>query len=100
MPDRLATLLPYPAKVQAQPGQFAMDKHIPVAAGPAAQQAADAVRQMLAALPWPPAPGNAGPLEGPHPLQQGGIGPRRHRAGYLAADVTRHLAELAGGGAS
>ena len=35
------------------------------------------------------------PLQGPHPWQQGGTGPRRHRAGYLAADVTRHLAELA-----
>ena len=37
------------------------------------------------------------PLDGPHPWQQGGTGPRRHRAGYPAAEVTRHLAELADG---
>ena len=56
MPDRLATLLPYPVKVKPQPGQFAMDSKTEVTAGPAAQQAADAVRQVFAALPWPTPP--------------------------------------------
>ena len=36
------------------------------------------------------------PLDGPRPWQQGGTGPRRHHAGHPAAEVTRHLAELAG----
>jgi hexosaminidase len=34
------------------------------------------------------------PLDGPHPWQQGGTGPRRHWAGTPVADVARHLAEL------
>src|SRR5438067_1879669 len=54
MPDRLATLLPYPVVVRARPGQFALHRDAPVTAGPAARQAADAVRQVLTALPWPP----------------------------------------------
>lgn len=53
MPDRLATLVPYPATVRALPGQLALHRDTPVRAGPAAQQAADPVRQVLAALPWP-----------------------------------------------
>jgi hexosaminidase len=35
------------------------------------------------------------PLAGPRPWQQGGTGPRRHRAGYLVEDVTVHLSQLA-----
>jgi hexosaminidase len=58
MPDRLATLLPYPAVVRAQPGQFSIDRDVPVTAEPASRHAADAVRQVLAALPWPPVPEN------------------------------------------
>jgi hexosaminidase len=34
------------------------------------------------------------PLEGPHPWQQGGTGPRRHWSGTRVTDVARHLAEL------
>jgi hexosaminidase len=37
------------------------------------------------------------PLAGPLPWQQGGTGPRRHRAGYQMQDVTAHLGELAAG---
>jgi hexosaminidase len=35
------------------------------------------------------------PLAGPWPWQQGGAGPRRHRAGYLVGDVAVHLSQLA-----
>ncbi len=35
------------------------------------------------------------PLAGPRPWQQGGAGPRRHRAGYLIEDVAVHLSQLA-----
>ncbi|HEY2488751.1 MAG TPA: beta-N-acetylhexosaminidase [Streptosporangiaceae bacterium] len=56
MPDRLATLLPYPGTVRARPGQLALHRDIPVRAGPDARQAADAVSQVLGALPWPPSP--------------------------------------------
>jgi len=34
------------------------------------------------------------PLDGPRPWQQGGAGPRRHRAGNRMADVAAHLAEI------
>jgi hexosaminidase len=37
------------------------------------------------------------PLDGPRPWQQGGIGPRRHRAGYQIDAVAAHLDELAAG---
>jgi hexosaminidase len=37
------------------------------------------------------------PLSGPLPWQQGGTGPRRHRAGYLVQDVAAYLGQLAGG---
>lgn len=59
MPERLATLLPYPATVRSRPGQLALSKDTPVTAGPASRQAADAVRQVLAALPWPTVPATA-----------------------------------------
>jgi hexosaminidase len=59
MPDRLTTLLPYPATVRARPGQLALHRDTPVRAGPAARPAADAVSQVLAALPWPPSPAAA-----------------------------------------
>jgi hexosaminidase len=36
------------------------------------------------------------PLAGPHPWQQGGSGPRRHRPGYLIQEVAEHLDQLAG----
>jgi hexosaminidase len=62
MPDRLATLLPFPVKLQAQPGQLALDKDTPVVAGPQARPEADAVRRVLAALPWP-APPTAAPRD-------------------------------------
>ena len=35
------------------------------------------------------------PLAGPWPWQQGGAGPRRHRAGYVVEDVAVHLSRLA-----
>jgi hexosaminidase len=35
------------------------------------------------------------PLDGPRPWQQGGTGPRRHRPGYLVADVAVHLDQQA-----
>jgi hexosaminidase len=35
------------------------------------------------------------PLAGPRPWQRGGVGPRRHRAGYPIEDVAVHLSELA-----
>jgi hexosaminidase len=35
------------------------------------------------------------PLSGPRPWQEGGTGPRRHRAGYPVADVAMHLRRLA-----
>ena len=56
MPDRLTTLLPHPASVRARPGQLALHRDTPVRAAPAARQAADAVSQVLRALPWPPSP--------------------------------------------
>jgi hexosaminidase len=37
------------------------------------------------------------PLDGPHPWQRGGTGPRRHQTGYPVAEVTSHLAKLADG---
>ena len=55
MPDRLATLLPFPAKVRALPGWFAITEATPVTAGPGAQHAASAVRRALASWPWPQA---------------------------------------------
>ena len=36
-------------------------------------------------------------LDGPRPWQQGGIGPRRHRPGYLIEDVAIYLGRVAGG---
>jgi hexosaminidase len=60
MPERLATLLPYPATVRSRSGQLALSKDTPVRAAPASRQAADAVRQVLTALPWPTAPATAG----------------------------------------
>ena len=38
------------------------------------------------------------PLSGPRPWQQGGAGPRRHRAGYRVEDVAVHLGQLAAAG--
>jgi hexosaminidase len=35
------------------------------------------------------------PLDGPRPWQEGGTGPRRHRAGYRVADVVARLDGLA-----
>ncbi len=35
------------------------------------------------------------PLGGPHPWQQGGTGPRRHRVGYQIKDVATRLSQLA-----
>jgi hexosaminidase len=81
MPDRLATLLPYPVRVQAQPGQFAVRRDTPIAAGPEARQEADAVRQVLAALPWPPAP--------PAPLA--GIGRSEAALAGILVDTDRTL---------
>jgi hexosaminidase len=40
------------------------------------------------------------PLTGPWPWQQGGAGPRRHRAGYRIGDVAGQLSELAMDGRS
>jgi hexosaminidase len=34
------------------------------------------------------------PLDGPRPWQEGGTGPRRHRAGYRMADVAAYLADV------
>ena len=53
MPDRLATLIPYPARVRAMPGELALSGDTPVTAGPQARQLADAVRKALVAIPWP-----------------------------------------------
>lgn len=57
MPDRLATLLPYPAKVHPQPGQLMIHRDTPIVAAASARAEADAVRRVLAALPWPTASG-------------------------------------------
>lgn len=54
MPDRLGTLVPYPAKVRPQAGGFALHRTVKITAGPHASQAAEAVRQVLNELPWPP----------------------------------------------
>jgi hexosaminidase len=35
------------------------------------------------------------PLDGPHPWQEGGAGPRRHRLGYPVAQVVAHLDGMA-----
>jgi hexosaminidase len=35
------------------------------------------------------------PLDGPRPWQEGGAGPRRHRAGYRIAEVVAHLDDIA-----
>jgi hexosaminidase len=35
------------------------------------------------------------PLDGPRPWQEGGAGPRRHRAGYRVAEVAAHLHGIA-----
>ncbi|HLX50530.1 MAG TPA: beta-N-acetylhexosaminidase [Streptosporangiaceae bacterium] len=53
MPDRLATLLPYPAQVHAQPGHLMIHRDAPIVAAAGAQPEADAVTHVLAALPWP-----------------------------------------------
>ena len=53
MPDRLATLLPYPTRVRAMPGELVLSGDTPIVAGPHAQQQAAAVRKTLAAIPWP-----------------------------------------------
>jgi hexosaminidase len=53
MPDRLATLLPYPTRLRAMPGELVLSGDTPVTAGPGAQQQAQAVRNVLAAIPWP-----------------------------------------------
>jgi hexosaminidase len=54
MADRLSTLVPYPAKVRPQAGGFVLHRTVKVTAGPHASQAAEAVRQVLSELPWPP----------------------------------------------
>jgi len=67
MTDRLAALLPYPRSARPQPGRFQVSADIPIAAGPGAQDAAAAVRRVIAALPWPaqPPPGHrSGPGPG------------------------------------
>jgi len=53
LPDRLAELLPYPRVVRPEPGHFALRRDTAVTAGPGAQDAAQAVRGVLAALPFP-----------------------------------------------
>lgn len=53
MSDRLATLLPSPARVRALPGRFGIGRDTTVIAGPGARDAAEAVRRVLTTLPWP-----------------------------------------------
>jgi hexosaminidase len=54
MADRLSTLVPYPAKVRPGTGGFALHRTVKITAGPHASRAAEAVRQVLNTLPWPP----------------------------------------------
>lgn len=63
MPDRLATLLPFPATVRATPGEFPISRTTPLTPAPQASQEADAVRHVLAALPWPPARTDGAPAQ-------------------------------------
>src|SRR5215469_7433890 len=65
LPDRLAALLPYPRLVRPQRGHFALGPHTPVLAGPEAGPLADAMRTLLAALPWPPSEPPSGPSSEP-----------------------------------
>ena len=53
MPDRLATLLPYPTRLRAMPGELVLSGDTPITAGPEAQRLAEAVHRVLAAIPWP-----------------------------------------------
>jgi hexosaminidase len=53
MPDRLATLLPYPVKVSALPGEFPMTAGTPVRPAAGAHEEAAVLRRALATLPWP-----------------------------------------------
>ena len=53
MNDRLGALLPFPVAVRPQPGHFGLGPDTAVVAGHGADQAAAAVRRVLAALPWP-----------------------------------------------
>jgi len=53
MPDRLTTLLPYPAKIRALPGEFPLTADTPVMPATGAHAEAAVLRRVLAALPWP-----------------------------------------------
>jgi hexosaminidase len=61
--ERLAALLPYPRMVRARPGVFALAPQTVVTAARGADAAGDAVRGVLAALPWPSADVAAAPGE-------------------------------------
>jgi hexosaminidase len=56
MDDRLAGLVPYPRSVQARPGRLDLTSQpsvTPQGSDPESGAAADAVRQLLAQMPWP-----------------------------------------------
>src|SRR5579863_2224988 len=53
MPDRLGTLLPYPVRVGAMPGESVLGRDTQVTGGPRAQREAEAVRRVVTAIPWP-----------------------------------------------
>jgi hexosaminidase len=53
LPDRLAALLPFPRLVRPQPGYCTLAPDTPIESGRGADEAADAVRRVFTALPWP-----------------------------------------------
>jgi len=108
LPDRLAALLPYPRLVRPQRGHFALGPHTPVLAGPEAGPLADAMRTLLAALPWPPSESQPGSPPGEILVEAGNelaaegyrllIGPDRVRVtaggpagAFYAAQTIRQL---------
>ena len=57
MTDRYQTLVPAPRQVRRDAGSYRLGPHTPLIAAPGAEQAADAVRLLLAPLRLPLRPG-------------------------------------------
>jgi hexosaminidase len=78
LPDRLAALLPFPRLVRPQPGHCTLAPDTSVEPGSGAGEAADAVRRVLAALPWP-ADRPTAPGAGIRVEVDGGLGAEAYR---------------------
>jgi len=103
VPDRLASLLPFPASVRPQPGFLALGSRRSVAAGPDAGSAAAAVRRALASWPWPDdsVQGRPDGQPGDHPAQEitVDIDPARPEEGYRL-DIGPGQIRITAGGAA